>query len=61
MTREETIQMAVLAALGCTTIDYRSASRLDKAAGQIARFVEHALTEADIERSRAMSEASVRA
>ena len=37
------IQAAILAALGCTTIDYHSPKKLDEAAEQIARFVEDAL------------------
>jgi hypothetical protein len=45
MTRKDKIQMAVLAALGCTKIDYRSPKRMDDAAERIARFVEMALDE----------------
>ena len=36
---EHKIQMAILAALGCTTVDYRSPLKLDAAATQITRFV----------------------
>ena len=53
MTRPEIIQMAVLAALGCTTINYRSPRKLDESAEQIARFVEAALAEAERRRPEA--------
>lgn len=36
---KQPIQQAILAALGCTKIDYRSPRKLDKAASQIADFV----------------------
>ena len=47
MTREQHIQKAVLAALGCTKIDYRSPKKLDEAAAAIARFVEAELSRVD--------------
>lgn len=40
MTRLETIQRAILAALGHVKPDYRSAAALDNAAGVIAQFVD---------------------
>ena len=45
--RVSLIQEAVLAALGCTKIDYRSPKQMDEAAGQIAAFVEDILSKAD--------------
>lgn len=44
--RETIIQRAILAALGNVKIDYRSPLKMDKAAGEIARYVDAALTEA---------------
>ena len=42
---KDKVQAAVLAALGCTTINHRNPSKLDAAAEQIARFVIDAIGE----------------
>lgn len=43
--RMEAISAAILAALGCTKIDYRSGAKMNEAANQIATFVEDALVQ----------------
>jgi hypothetical protein len=41
--RRARIQLAIFAALGCTTVDLRSPRKANEAAEQIARFVDDAL------------------